>query len=313
LATLLGFGTLTYEPIAWAEELIESARAVDHPRLAVLYVMAAQCWGAGRLEEAVRYSDAGQVIVGDSADVPFGLEGWLGAPYLAIGEPQRSVEWARAQLARGRDTHSLTRGALAQALTIVGCPDEAMGMATGLIEAVEHTPNPYVVAYAHLAYGFTFRDADPDRARDVLRRGLAIAQNTGNRLMEVYIEQVMARLEAKHGDPLAALDYLVQVIRNHHDSGNTVQVWDGLAVLAGLLDRFGRHDAAATIGGIAFNPLIVAWHPETATAITHVRGVLGDQTYEALAQTGRAMSIAEMVAYAYDQIDRMRAELNAAS
>ena len=34
------------------------ACAVDHPRLAALYVMAAQCWQAGRLEEAVRYSDA---------------------------------------------------------------------------------------------------------------------------------------------------------------------------------------------------------------------------------------------------------------
>ena len=32
-----------YEPIAWAEELIESARAVDHPRLASLYAIASQC------------------------------------------------------------------------------------------------------------------------------------------------------------------------------------------------------------------------------------------------------------------------------
>ncbi len=31
-----------YEPIAWAEELIEPARAVDHPRLAALYVVACQ-------------------------------------------------------------------------------------------------------------------------------------------------------------------------------------------------------------------------------------------------------------------------------
>ena len=36
----------TFEPIAWAEELIESARAVDHPRLAFLYVIASLCWYA---------------------------------------------------------------------------------------------------------------------------------------------------------------------------------------------------------------------------------------------------------------------------
>ena len=60
--TLLGFGAENYEPIAWAEELIEPACAVDHPRLAALYVTAAQCWQAGRLEEAIRYSDAGQLL-----------------------------------------------------------------------------------------------------------------------------------------------------------------------------------------------------------------------------------------------------------
>src|ERR1700676_1193063 len=36
------FGLLTenYEPITWAEELIEPARAVDHPRVSALYVVA---------------------------------------------------------------------------------------------------------------------------------------------------------------------------------------------------------------------------------------------------------------------------------
>ena len=53
-AAFLGFLVENYEPIAWAEELIEPARAVDHPRLASLYVMASQCYMAGRIEAAVR-------------------------------------------------------------------------------------------------------------------------------------------------------------------------------------------------------------------------------------------------------------------
>ena len=52
-----------YEPVAWAEELIETARAVDHPRLVVLYAMATLCWFVGRVEDAVRYSDAGQAAM----------------------------------------------------------------------------------------------------------------------------------------------------------------------------------------------------------------------------------------------------------
>ena len=46
-----------YEPITWAEELIEPARAAEHPRLADLYGTAAQCWMPGRVEDAVRYSE----------------------------------------------------------------------------------------------------------------------------------------------------------------------------------------------------------------------------------------------------------------
>ena len=46
-ATFLGCWVEQYEPVAWAEELIEPARAVEHRRLAQLYVMAAQCYAAG--------------------------------------------------------------------------------------------------------------------------------------------------------------------------------------------------------------------------------------------------------------------------
>ena len=312
--TLLGFGAENYEPIAWAEELIEPACAVDHPRLAALYVMAAQCWQAGRPEAAVRYSDAGQLVVsGRRDDVPYGIHGWLGSAYLVIGQPERTVEWGRAQLARGRDTHTLTRAALVMTLTIVGFPDEAMAAATALIDAAEATHNPYVLSFALQAYGFAFRDADPDRARDALRRGLEIAQGSGNRLNETYLAQILARLEAEHGDPLAALEHTTLAIRNHHDSGNTIQFCDALAVLAGLFDHLGRHEAAATIAGFAFNPITAAWHAGLDATIAHLRGVLGDRTYESLAREGETMTTSEMATYAYDQIDQARAELNAVS
>src|ERR1700729_1648580 len=49
-AAFLGVLVHNYEPIAWAEELIQPARAVDHPWLAFLYVMASACWMAGRIE-----------------------------------------------------------------------------------------------------------------------------------------------------------------------------------------------------------------------------------------------------------------------
>ncbi|HWR47728.1 MAG TPA: NB-ARC domain-containing protein, partial [Pseudonocardiaceae bacterium] len=106
-SAFLGIWVNNYEPVAWAEELIEAARAVDHPQLAFLYVLASLCWNAGRIEAAVGYSDAGQLVIGSGRheEVPFGMEGVLGAAYTPIGQPERHVEWCRTQLARGRDTY----------------------------------------------------------------------------------------------------------------------------------------------------------------------------------------------------------------
>jgi hypothetical protein len=50
-----------------------------------------------------------------------------------------------------------------------------------------------------------------------------------------------------------------------------------------------------------------------APAITHLRDVLGDTAYESLAYKDEAMTTAEVVTYAYDQIDQVRAELNGVS
>lgn len=53
IASELGTEVSQYEPIAWAEELIAPAVAVDHPRLPSLYVMASRCCLPGRTEAAI--------------------------------------------------------------------------------------------------------------------------------------------------------------------------------------------------------------------------------------------------------------------
>ena len=81
-----------------------------------------------------------------------------------------------------------------------------------------------------------------------------------------------------------------------------------------FLDRLGDDEPAATIAGFAaVNPMAATTLPDLGTAITHLREVLGDQTYESLATKGEAMTISAMVTYAYDQIDQARTELNAVS
>jgi hypothetical protein len=140
-----------------------------------------------------------------------------------------------------------------------------------------------------------------------------IAQDSGNRYTETLLAAQLSRLEAEHGDPLAALDYVTLAIRNYHDAGNTTLIHGPLAALAAFFDRLGRHEPAATIAGFALSPLTTTGLPEINTAIAHLRDVLGDPAYESLARAGEKMTTAAIAAYAYDQIDQARAELNAVS
>jgi len=306
----LGLWVQTLEPIAWAEELIEPARAVDHPRLAFLYVIASQCWTAGRIEAAVGYSDAGQIVVGGSRDAPpYGIEGWLGLVYVAIGQPERLAEWCRAQLARRRDTNVYIRAWLVLALTVAGSGGEAMDCADGLIEAAEATGNPAFLAFSLWAYGLALRDADPVGALNALGRGLVIAQDSGNRSGVAALANNLALLEAEHGRTVAAFDHLTLSIRNFHDAGDTTTIRVSLASLAVLFDRLGRYEPAATIAGFARSPITATGFPEFTAAITDLREVLGEAIYESLARKGETMTTAAMVAYAYDQIDQARTEL----
>ena len=98
---------------------------------------------AGPIEEAVRYSDAGQIVLDSGARcVPFGFEGWLGA-YLhqPSGSPNGWSSGA-APSSHAIATHALTASGLVFALMRSGAGEEAMAVANGLIDAAETTRNP---------------------------------------------------------------------------------------------------------------------------------------------------------------------------
>jgi predicted ATPase/class 3 adenylate cyclase len=309
-AALMGNCVENAEPLTWAEELIEPARAVDHPRLASLYVMATWCWAIGRIEDAIRYSEAGQmfVLAGRNATPP-GFETWLAGVFNMIGQADRTVEWCRAMLARGPDPYGLASAGLILGLMRTGGGGEAIAVANRLVTAADAIPNPWASSYALLIYGMACCDTDPPSAREALRRGLASAHESGNRYNESHMAGVLGQLEARYGDPLAAMEHLSLAIHNYHDSGNFGVMRVPLASLASLLYRLGRHEPSATIAGYAFSPFTKGWVPELGTAITQLRDVLGDETFEPLARKGEAMTTSAMAAYAYDQIDQARAEL----
>ena len=141
----LGVWVQTFEPIAWAEELIEPARAVDHPRLAFLYVIASQCYTTGRIEAAVGYSDAGQTVLGRGRErCRTASRACLDLYTSPSGSPSGWPSCAAPSSHAAATPTSTSGHGWLSALSLAGSGGEAMDSADGLIEAAEATGNPLV-------------------------------------------------------------------------------------------------------------------------------------------------------------------------
>jgi hypothetical protein len=303
-----------YEPVGWAEELIKPARVVGHRRLAQLYVLAAECYAAGRIDESVGYAEAAQRAIesGHFDQVPYEFEVSLGGTNVTIGAPDRMVELCRNIIAREPGTHTLAWVFRVMGLTLAGATDEAMVTSERVVTTAYATDNPAVLAYVLLARGMIFRDTDPVAAYDVDRRGLTIAQDSGNRLIESHPAGNLS-IEASHGDPLHAFDYVTLAIRHFYDAGAFSHLHIPLAILATVLDRLGHYEPAATIIEFAATPIVRTGYREVNTTMMHLREVLGDEAYESFARAGEDMTNAEMAAYALEQIDWAGAALQSDS
>ena len=222
--------------------------------------------------------------------------------------PARTMRRVVSRPARTRSRHPhIRQGMPGIALTFAGCGEEARAAANGLIEAAEATHNPLCSRLRFRPTAIAFRDADPAGALDALRRGLVIAQDSGNRYTETHPGGQSVPPRGRTRRPVGRARSRHAAIRNFHDAGNTTRSGP-LAILAAFFDRLGRYEPAATIAGFAVSP-IPQRLPRVNTAIAHLRDILGDPTYESLARKGETMTTAAMATYAYDQIDQARTEL----
>jgi hypothetical protein len=166
---------------------------------------------------------------------------------------------------------------------------------------------------ALIAHGLAYYDADPAAAYDALRRALTIAQESGNRQMESASASTVLLVAVTYRDPIECFETLMVLIGRYYDVGNVALLLNPLAILVSLLDQFGHHEQAAIISGFAASLFSLASYPQLKPAIAHLRDALGDKKYESLARAGETMTTADMVAYAYDQIDQARRKLDATS
>ena len=224
---------------------------------ATRHVVAANCYAAGRIDDALSYGDSARLAIesGSFDAVPYDLETAIGGGASIMGgHAERWIELCRNVIERDTGTHTYARSSLALALTLCGDIDEALAASQGLLASADATDNPQLRSYTLAAYGIAHRDADPISAIDVQRRGLAVAQNSGNRQIEHILAVNLARLASTHGhDPMEAFDFLTLAICARYDSGSFSLLPPPLAILFTFLDRLGHYEAAADYQWIRYS------------------------------------------------------------
>jgi predicted ATPase/class 3 adenylate cyclase len=307
---VLSVGTEQFEAATWAEELLDAAQAVDHPQLAALYAAASLCAAGGRAEDGLRYADRARVLFDDAkyVRVPFGGAGdFLAYPYLFSGRPDDWLAFCRAEADRAVDDPLNPSTTLVLALWFAQRHDEATALAPDVVEAAEASGNPTVLNAALTAFQYAYFDRDPTAALGALRRSVEITQDLG--ISAGHTAAMLARAEAAHGDAGAALVACHRALLAYKASGDLAGARTPLAVLAGLLNRIGRHEAAAVLAGTA-DYAGMSSYPDLVATIEDIRESVGAERFDALSARGRAMENAAIFRYALEQLDEARADFD---
>ena len=307
-AAFIGIMVEQYEAIGWAEELIEPSRAAGHRRLKQLYLLASQCYTTGRLDDALRYGDAGLAV--DDTDMsdrlPVGAEFFIGGVYMAHGQPDRWVELCRKAIASTSTPDIAGCICLAVALSTAGARDEAIAASDEVSAIADAIGNPNFASNALLAYGLAHRYADPAASFDAHRRGMKIAHDSGNRQLESYHSGSLSVRAWELGRPAEALDYVTIALSRFYNTGHFSVVPSAFGVLTSVLDGLRIYEPAAVISAGASTPFTSVAYPEIHDAVGHLREVLGDKLFETLSRRGESLSMTAMAEYAFEQIDVAR-------
>jgi hypothetical protein len=149
----------------------------------------------------------------------------------------------------------------------------------------------------------TFVDADPARALDISREGLAYVREHRLPFFEAAIALDAAGLEALHGDRDRGLELFATTIDSYHRAGDTPDLAVMFANLAVFFDRDNQPEVAATVYGASTHHPIAGQNVHIAATVDRLRGTLGQATFDACAHAGSAMSTAEAVHYTQEQIE----------
>jgi predicted ATPase len=313
--TMMGFFLQLFEPMGWVDEILPAVAAADLPQLPRLYTAAGLSCYVGQFAAAAAHSQSALALQDDPRYDPFDQgwsRGWAAIAYsLATGDLGRTLEMY-ADLAREAGlAHIMGLGLRTYLLAAAGRVDEAQAIAAEAVSVARVHGNPVHIAMALIGTGWTFADTDPARALDALREALVLAQEQRIPFFEARVAQVSARIETVHGDIAHGLTLFDTAIDAFHRAGNTLDLSFVLRQLVLFFDRQAKPEIAATIYGASTHYINNArWaRASLSIALANLRRVLGETKFDQYVAVGAAMSPADAIAYARDQIQATRRQI----
>jgi tetratricopeptide (TPR) repeat protein len=310
-SAMLGMPLERFEPVAWAEELLETELSVaEVPQLPRLYTAAALCFLLGRAADALGYVYKAIDLEGDpraDAFEPGFTREWAGFAHMHANQAAEAIHLYAEMTGRDGPGHVYGTSGLVLLFAALGRSDEALPIADGALAAARRLGNPFFVAYTLYAYGMAFIRSDPSKAQAVFTEGLAYATEQRQVLVKASIARDSARLENALGNLDKSLDLYDLALGVQHGSGNVANLLGTLASLVVALSRIGHEKAAATLYGATVESS-TSFPVRTATVV-HLRAALGDDVFDRCVATGAAMGPLEAANYARDQISHARSEL----
>jgi tetratricopeptide (TPR) repeat protein len=273
---------------------------------------ASSAWSFGRLDDAKRYGNEAISLAGVPGFDPFV---WAFADLAMVaayeGDVSRAIELLRAGSEMNAD--KADRFCLAFLLyftAAAGRIEEAMHMVGDVVAATEATGIPSSISLAYWAKGEAFATTDPALALRAYEHALAVARHSGNRLWELMVIPRIAGLQARSGDPVAALFSFVEILNASRRSADRIFATFGIGGLIVLLERLGENGAAATLHG-ALSPMFDAsvFLIEFPDVVGRLRRALGEAAFEEHGGKGASMAQHEVTDYALERINQAIAQL----
>ena len=224
------------------------------------------------------------------------------------GRTERYMEVCAGMTAQPGLADVLGLCATLYAMAPVGRPAEAMAIADETVAAAR-LRQPVLDRRALTGYGRAFAQADPARALDAFREGLAFAREHRQPHREGIIGREAAGLEAVYGELEQALALFDTTVDSFHRASNIPNLADTLAYLAVFFDRFERPEIAATVYGASTRHGISAMVIDLPSVVDHLCSVLGQTSFDRCVAVGAAMDPSDAVAYARDQIQAARRQV----